>query len=491
MSEGHDLELLLRSHLPLIVIESSEETRLIQLLTTVAVKQFRPLFRWSITDGLQRRDIDLASPVKRVTAEEVLWQVREAQEGGIYVLCDFHPYLEEPLHVRLLKDIALAHEQSGNTMILLSHRVELPDELKDFAAEAHLTLPGKEALEKIVHTVASEWRKKHKQSVTTDNTSFNMLVQNLTGLSERDAKRLARTAIFDDGTIDSSDLPSVMKAKHALLRRDEILSFEFDTARFSEVGGLSKLRKWLAQRRPHFNGETGDSSLEPPRGMLLLGVQGGGKSLAAKATAGMFGVPLLRLDFAAIYNKYHGETERNLREALKTAEAMAPCVLWIDEIEKGIATGDNDGGTSRRVLGTLLTWMSEHKAVVFLVATANDIERLPAELVRKGRFDEIFFVDLPKREVREAIFRIHLERREQPAASFDLALLANHSEGFTGAEIEQAIVSALYAGHARGQKLQTAHILKELLATRPLSVVMAEQVQRLRAWARERTVPSD
>ena len=491
MSEGHDLELLLKSHLPLLIVESSEEARLLQLLTTLAIKLYRPLFRWSITDGLQRSDIDLATPQKRASAEEVLWQIREARDGGIYVLCDFHPYLDEPLHVRLLKDIALAHAQSGTTVLLLSHRLELPRELGSFAAEAHLTMPGPGELEKIVRETANEWRRKHHTSVVTDNESFRLLVQNLSGLSEGDARRLARTAIFDDGTIDSSDIPSVMKAKHALLRGDAVLSFEFDTARFAEVGGLGKLKAWLEQRRAIFRGETNGAPLDPPRGMLLLGVQGGGKSLAAKATAGLFGVPLLRLDFATLYNKYHGETERNLREALQSAEAMAPCVLWVDEIEKGIASGDNDGGTSRRVLGTLLTWMAEHKAPVFLVATANDIERLPAELVRKGRFDEIFFVDLPRKGVREEIFRIHLQRRDQASEGFDLELLATQSEGFTGAEIEQAIVSALYASHANDQDLTTQHILKELLITRPLSVVMEEQVEQLRTWAAERTVPSD
>lgn len=491
MSEGHDLDLLLKSHLPLIIVESDEEERLLQLLTSIAVKQFRPLYRWSITDGLQRSDLDLASPTKRASPEEVLWQLREAHEAGIYVLCDFHPYLGEPLHVRLLKDIALAHEQSGNSVILLSHRIELPPELEGFAAEAHLTMPGREELEKIIRETANEWRRKHNKSVLTDNESFRLLVQNLSGLTEGDARRLARTAIFDDGTIDSTDLPAVMKAKHALLRGEGVLSYEFDTARFSEVGGLGRIKAWLEQRKGFFLQDGGKPPIDPPKGMLLLGVQGSGKSLAAKATAGMFGVPLLRLDVATLYNKYHGETERNLREALKSAEAMAPCVLWIDEIEKGIATADNDGGTSQRVLGTLLTWMSEQHAAVFLVATANDIERLPAELIRKGRFDEIFFVDLPSDAVRQEIFRIHLQKRGLNSGTFDLGLLAGQSEGFSGAEIEQAIVSALYATHARDEPMETTHLLKELMTTRPLSVVMEEKVDALRQWASSRTVPSD
>jgi SpoVK/Ycf46/Vps4 family AAA+-type ATPase len=230
--------------------------------------------------------------------------------------------------------------------------------------------------------------------------------------------------------------------------------------------------------------------LDPPRGMLLLGVQGAGKSLAAKAVAGSWGVPLLRLDFATLYNKWLGETERNLRESLRFADAMAPCVLWMDEIEKGVATGASDGGESRRVLGTILTWMAERKSKTFMVATANNIEQLPPELIRKGRFDEIFFVDLPDVETRAEILRIHLARRKLDPKSFDLGKLTVATEGFSGAEIEQAIVSALYEAHAGSQALNVEHVLAETGRTRPLSVVMAEKINGLRQWAAERTVPA-
>ena len=488
MNEGHDLELLIKSHLPLILIESHEEVRMLQLISRIGIKQYKPVFQWSITGGLKRLDIDIASAQERADEEKVLWQIHDQREGGIYVLCDYHPYLNNPLHVRLLKDIAQGYEQSGSTVILLSHRITLPPELSRFSASAKFSMPTREELENIVRETAREWRLRHKQSVKTDQESFNLLVQNLSGLTTDDARRLARTAIFNDGSIGASDIPNVMKAKHSLLRGDDVLSFEFDTARFSEVGGLTRLKSWLEQRKPVFHGQADSQALDPPKGMMLLGVQGSGKSLAAKAVAGLFSVPLLRLDFANIYNKYHGESERNLRESLKTAEAMAPCVLWIDEIEKGISTGSSDGGTSQRILGTLLTWMSEKKAPVFLVATANDIERLPAELVRKGRFDEIFFVDLPDQAVRQEIFAIHLNRRGQDVARFDTATLATISEGFSGAEIEQAVVSSLYATHAMGAELANQHIEDEIHSTRPLSVVMYEKVEHLRQWASERTV---
>ncbi|EXF46870.1 ATPase [Pseudomonas sp. BAY1663] len=298
---------------------------------------------------------------------------------------------------------------------------------------------------------------------------------------------MARNVICDDGAITQEDLPELNRSKFQLLDLDGVLGFEYETARFAEVGGLAQFKRWLAERQGAFLSGQGD---DLPRGVMLVGVQGGGKSLAAKAVAGLWGLPLLRLDFACLYNKYFGETERNLRDALKLAEQMAPCVLWMDEIEKGLATGDMDGGVSQRVLGTLLTWMAERAAPVFLVATANAIERLPPELLRKGRFDELFFVDLPDLETRAEIFRIHLARRELRAEDFGLAVLAEASEGFSGAEIEQVVVSAVYAGQARQRQVDQAMLLESIRATSPLSVVMAEGLAALRQWAHGRTVPA-
>ena len=257
------------------------------------------------------------------------------------------------------------------------------------------------------------------------------------------------------------------------------------------VGGQARFKKWLELRRDAFQRKAGTEKLDVPKGVLLLGVQGAGKSLAARAVAGSWRLPLLRLDFGALYNKFHGETERNLREALETATQMAPCLLWLDEIEKGVATGDSDGGVSRRVLGTLLTWMAERTSRVFMVATANDISQLPPELMRKGRFDEIFFVDLPGPEARTQILKIHLTKKKSDPANFDLEALTAVSAGFSGAEIEQAVVGALYSAHAAGQKLATDHVTAEIARTRPLSVVMAEKIAYLRLWAADRTVKAD
>jgi SpoVK/Ycf46/Vps4 family AAA+-type ATPase len=312
-------------------------------------------------------------------------------------------------------------------------------------------------------------------------------VRNLRGLTEADVRRLARGAIRDDGAITEADIPEINRAKFELLDMGGVLSFEYDTAKFSAVGGLKKLKQWVALREQAVLSHQRDR----PKGVLLLGVQGSGKSLAAKAIAGLWGLPLLRLDMATLYNKYIGETEKNLRRALAQAELMAPCVLWIDEIEKGMAGGSSDEGTSQRILGTMLTWMAEHTAAVFMVATANDIDGLPPELLRKGRFDEIFFVDLPDAPTRAEIFAIHLQRRNFEPSRFDLGALAERAEKFSGAEIEQAVVAALYTCSARREPLATEHILQTMDGTVPLAVMLAERIDSLREWARERTIAAD
>jgi len=326
--------------------------------------------------------------------------------------------------------------------------------------------------------------------VQTTNKAIDLLVRNLVGLTATDARRLAFKAIKDDGVISESEMPEVMRAKYELLERDSVLSFEYETAKFSEIGGMRRLREWLNVRKDFFLDDA-EVRLDPPRGVLLLGVQGCGKSLVAKATAAIFGVPLLRLDFGVLYNKYYGETERNLRKAFETAEVMSPCVLWMDEIEKGVAVQTDDDGLSRRMLGTFLTWMSERKKPVFVVATANDIVRLPPELVRKGRFDEIFFVDLPSPQNRRDILQIHLFKRSLDPAQFDLDALIEATKGFSGSEIEQAIVSAMYTARAQKHTLTQQDLISEIQQTRPLSVVMAEKVQETRDWASSRTVPCD
>ena len=496
MNNQRDLRLILRSHVPIVVIETHDESRLLELLKAITFSQnaadHMPLFRWTVTDGLQRLDILLEPQSLNSEPTDVLGHIRAVRKPGIYVLLDFHPYLADPVHVRMIKDICIQFKKVPRQLILVSHEVKLPRELESFSAQFDLALPTETERKKIVKKVAREFAAENPGSrVQVDPKAYGLLIQNLAGLPVRDTEQLARNAIYHDGAISKSDLPVVMEAKYELLNRVGILQFEYDTAKFNDVGGLEKLKHWLTQRKPAFLNNVDAKHLDTPKGVLLIGVQGCGKSLAAKATAGIFGLPLLRLDFANLYDKYHGETEKNLRESLKTADVMSPCVLWIDEIEKGLAGRGGETGTTQRVLGSFLTWMAQKQSQVFVVATANDISALPPELVRKGRFDEIFFVDLPKPEIRRIILEIHLNNRGQEADTFDLEKIAEATEGFSGAEIEQAVVSALYAAHAQKKSLATEHVLAEIKRTKPLSVVMAERIEVLRRWAESRTVACD
>ncbi|UUY08950.1 AAA family ATPase [Pseudomonas sp. J452] len=485
----HDLGLVLDSRVKLVVIESWDEKRVLETLTSLAVKRGLGLFTWAVTEGLQRLGFggEPAGAGESFEPDTALKLIKHDPQPNLYVMCDLHPFLaDNPKLVRLLKEIAMSEASHKPTLVLVSHTLKLPAEVQRYAARFTLALPSEEELLAIVRDEATRWSELNRGArVRTDNRTLQQVVKNLRGMSHAEARALARNVICDDGAITQEDLPELNKTKFQLLDLEGVLSFEYDTAQFAEVGGLSNLKRWLGERQDIFlNGKGPDM----PKGMLLVGVQGGGKSLAAKAVAGLWGLPLLRLDFGSLYNKFFGETERNLREALKLAEQMAPCVLWMDELEKGLSAGDHDEGVSQRVLGTLLTWMAERKAPVFMVATANAIHRLPPELVRKGRFDELFFVDLPDAAVRADIFAIHLRRRELDPQLFDLNELAAACAGFSGAEIEQVVVSALYAAQARQQSVDQGLLLHNIQSTAPLSVVMAEKLEALRAWAAGRTV---
>lgn len=485
-----DLRAILRGRVPLVVIETRDEDRAAEQIRRLAAETDPPtaVFEWAVTQGLRRVDIDLGAPqtFNSDPATVLTWILQGLP--GIYLLLDFHPYLAEPVNVRTLKDICLGHDTNPRTVVLVSHHVQLPEELAHLAARFEIAFPGRAERRAIVDEVAREWARQVGRPVRTDPVSVDLLVENLAGLSVTDTRRLARTAIHDDGAITPADVPLVTEAKYELLNRGGVLSFEYDGADVAELAGMGRLKQWLAVRRQGFDGTAPD--LDPPRGVLLLGVQGCGKSLAAKVAAGVFGVPLLRMDLGAVHDKYVGESERKLRETLATADVMAPCVVWIDEIEKGLATSGGDAGSSQRVLGTFLTWLAEKRGRVFVVATANDISRLPPELIRRGRFDEIFFIDLPDAATRAQVLAIHARRRDVTLGDAETARLAAECEGFSGAEIEQVVVSAAYAARAAGGPVTAERLLSEVRATRPLSVVMAERVAELRRWAKGRTVPA-
>ncbi len=488
-SDLHDLELLLRSETPLLLIESREEPRILELFNRLGARLDAPVFSWSVTEGLRLTRFDIAEEQYTEPAE-VLRHIKATTQPGIYLLLDFHPFLEHPLHVRLLKEIAQRFRDTPRRLVLVSHALQTPPEVSHLAARFELSLPDRSRLLGLIREEAQAWQHAApNRSFRANREAVEQLSRNLLGVTESDARRLIRNAIRNDGAITESDVADVTRAKYELLSPGGAVSFEYDTVGFGDVAGLHNLKGFVDRRRAVFLDE-GKGVADPPKGVMLLGVQGGGKSLAAKAVAGRLGVPLLRLDFGALYNKFIGESERNLRDALRTADVMAPCVLWCDEIEKGIATGSGDDGLGRRLLGGLLTWMAERKTRVFLVATSNDISGLPPELVRKGRLDEIFFVDLPGLEIRREVFRIHLSKRGLESSRFDLERLAEASVGFTGAGIEQAVVNALYAADSDAAATDTDALLAELAATQPLSVVMDRQIEALRDWARDRAVPA-
>jgi SpoVK/Ycf46/Vps4 family AAA+-type ATPase len=498
MQDAHDLGLLIDSRIPLVIIQSHEEARVLDVLTQVSHQRSVPLQVWTLTDGLRPMGFSMAEPdgENLLEAEQALQVIKRMRSKGLFVLCDIHPFLtaDNPKLIRLLKDIVQQYAQHPRTIVLLSHALELPAELRRHAAHFELLTPNEEQILTIIREEAQAWSSLNSnQRVKTDKQALDTIVASLRGLSASDIRQLARQFIHADGAISDHDFPIVNQGKLQLLDMHGALHYEHQTESFAHIGGLQNLKQWLALRKQAFCQPTVHSDIQSdiPKGILLLGVQGSGKSIAAKAVAGLWGLPLLRLDIGALYNKFIGESERNVRDVLKLADNMSPCILWIDEIEKGIGQQQHDDGTSLRILGTLLTWMAERKKPVFIVATSNNITRLPPELIRKGRLDEIFFVDLPDLETRTEIFSIHLQKRKQDAAQFELSQLAQASEGFSGAEIEQAIVAAYYSSTSQQKTLHTSDLLEEIARTKPIATIIAEDIAALRTWASTRTVPAN
>ncbi len=497
--EQEELAMLLKSRFPIILVETPEEQRFIALIERVANLNELTLNVWSAVTGLKRHPAVKSTDYEQNTHQlpAALIHIQKTPATGVYVFFDAHPYLDDAKTVRQIRELAMTYRETPRTLIFVSSRLALDADLQRVSASFKMRLPDSDEIRTIFKEEMERWQYENEGGQLTGyKEAYELIIQHLVGMGRDDARRLIRQCLEPDGVIQQSDVNQVLKHKQESLGSSGLLNVQTQTANMSDVGGLTAFKPWLELRRRVFVGEPGTEKLDTPKGVLLLGIQGSGKSLAAKAVAGHWRVPLLRLDFGTLYNKFQGETERNLRQALETAAAMQPAVLWIDEIEKGIASGgsDTDGGVSKRVLGTLLTWMSERTERVFLVATANDISALPPEIMRKGRFDEIFFVDLPTVAVRKDILRIHLNKRgfdnQLARGHFNLDAIAQACEGFCGAEIEQAIISASLSAHAENRALDDTLLIAELKATKPLSVVRREDIEALRYWARERTVPA-
>ncbi len=508
------LQLLKGGH-RLIRIVTDDEAQATAAAVEAAMDLHWPVSAWTATTGVYDGAVGGAIPIpKTENAGAALALLREAALGrGEYaghgsrllMFLDISQHLlDEKIILRAWRELYHAccmdnPSGSGTAIVMIDHHDAAPPIVRTLAATVEVPLPSEEQIESIVRTTLRSIARDLQTSGRTLKADVSKadaatLMRNLRGLTAGQIRRIVREVTLTDREFSSEDLPAIMVAKRKLLQNDGVLEPVESPASLDSIGGMNVLKRWLKQREVTFGDEAKDLGLLPPRGVLLLGVQGAGKSLCAKAIATAWGRPLMRLDAGALYDRYIGESEKRLRNALQQAEMMAPVVLWIDEIEKafaGAASTSTDGGLSRRMFGTLLTWMQEHREPVFLAATANDIEALPPELLRKGRFDEIFFVDLPGKAAREAILTIHLRKRKQAPQTFDLPQLVDASQGFSGAEIEQAVVSALSVAVAERRPLDTQTLANTLRNSPPLSVTMREKMQHLRNWAKGRCVMAD
>ena len=486
-----DLRLLVHSHIPLIVAETQEEERLEALLNAIAGELRLPLFIWSLTTGLTRQGAQSAV-YGTDDPSKCLANIMLMHGDGIYLFKDGGRYLKDEVLVRLLRDVAAKFRGARRSIVLCGASLTVPPELDGEVAHFNLGLPDQATLLSALRETLGEVATQDGVACPLDPAAQTRVAQALSGMTLSGARAVLRKSVIGGGCADGRLHTRVLDEKRKALGQDGLLDFVSVDSTFADVAGLAGLRAWLTARRAALTPEGQQFGLEPPRGVLITGVQGCGKSLCARAVAGEWGLQLARFDAGALYDKFVGESEKKLRSVLEKAACMAPLVLWIDEMEKGFATGspEADAGLSQRLLGTFLTWMQEPHSGVFLAATSNDISRLPPELLRKGRFDEIFFVDLPAAAERAAIFSLHLKKRGREPQQFDLAALAAGSDGFSGAEIEQAIVAALYTAFSKKAQLSTEIVLSELKHTVPLSVTRREDIAAIRNWARGRAVPA-
>ena len=491
-----ELETLIRARYPILYVISSEELRVQEVIVAIAKKRQKKVFEWSCSTGIVPAGTSIQSHQNRNAATKdpllALDQVIEQVEPALFVFKDFHPFLTKNNFaiVRKLKEIALHLKNSFKTILIISPVMEIPLELEKEITVLNYPLPTREELSGLLDKIIAEVSQLKRVKIDLDDDGRERLLSAALGLTLGEAENVFAKIIVKDERLSGDAVNEVFAEKQQIIRKSGLLEYHTTEDSFSNIGGLSVLKDWLDKRALAFTQEARDFGLPAPKGILMLGVQGCGKSLCAKAVSTQWQLPLLRFDMGRMFGSLVGSSEENVRRAIAVAESVAPAILWVDEIDKAFAgsqgSGSTDGGTTARVFGTFLTWLSEKTAPVFVVATANDISQLPPELLRKGRLDEIFFVDLPSDAEREEIFRIHLNRRKRPAEQFDTAALAAASQDCSGAEIEEAINSALYdAFYAQGE-ITTASVLKTLSQTVPLAKTMDEQINRLRRWAEGR-----
>jgi len=488
-----DADLLIRSRHPLLLVESDDRPRVRTLFRLLADRMDLPLFRWTRARGLQREGA--AGPIYQTEEPEAALQHIAASDlPALYDLEGFGTVLPGSalLQARLAEALDRLEGLQGG-ILLCGTGIDVPPRLRSRVTVLDLPGPGREELRTMLRHVLRDLNRVSPVAVELSRPELDQFLNHLSGLTHMEAEKIVTRVILEEQRLGPESLARVADAKRRIVEQEGLLEYTPVEASLAEVADMAGLKDWLRRRTALVRdpARAEEFGLSFPKGILLAGVPGAGKSLAARAVAAEWGLPLLRLDLATLYNKYIGETEKNLHRAMQLAERMSPVVLWIDEIEKAFAGGDGEGagtGVSRRVLGSFLSWMQERQGQVFVLATANEVHRLPAELIRKGRFDELFFVDLPDRESRAEIVRIHMRRRKRDPDTVDAEALADATEGFSGAEIEQVVVSALYAAFADHGELSTELLLSEAGNTRPLSVTARERIDALRAWAADRTV---
>ena len=500
-----ELETLIRARYPILYIITSEEMRVQNIVVEVAKKRQKKVFEWSYNTGIVPAGTSIQSQKNRSVATKdplmALDQVIEQIEPAIFIFKDFHPFLTKNNFavVRKLKEIALHLKNSFKTILLVSPVLEIPTELEKEVTVLNYPLPSHDDLNALLDKIIEDVKQFAQVKIDLDDAGRERLLQAALGLTLGEAENVFAKIIVKDERLSGDNVSEVFAEKQQIIRKSGLLEYYTTEESFSSVGGLAVLKDWMNKRVAAFTSEARAFGLPAPKGILLLGVQGCGKSLCAKAVSNQWQLPLLRFDMGRMFGSLVGSSEENVRRAIAVAESVAPAILWVDEIDKAFAgsqgSGATDGGTTARVFGTFLTWLSEKTAPVFVVATANDISQLPPELLRKGRLDEIFFVDLPSQEERKEIFRIHLNRRRREADKFDLEALAGASKNSSGAEIEEAVNSALYDAFYAKQEITTESILITLSQTVPLAKTMDEQINRLRSWAegraRNASVPRD
>jgi len=510
------LKILLSSSTPIVVMETVEEMRAVRLVRTACSSLSLATFEWSIASGLVRCGSEVGEfvpetgfsaggPGHDLSGAQALYNSKDPAQAlsnleamsleAAFVLKDFHRHMDDPVVVRRLRDVGQKFSTNRRTVIITAPSITIPAELGSLVEFLELPLPDKQRLRQIIDEMTIRVGKTRTLKRTLDSAGLDAMANNLRGLTEEEAERAASQAIVTRYGITAETVTDVLQAKKEQLRHSGMLEFIDASENLSSVGGLDNLKRWLAQRRGTWEDAAREFGLEPPRGAIILGVQGCGKSMCARAIAGEWKLPLVKFDTAAIFDKYIGETEKRIQKVFRVAEGLAPCVFWIDELEKifagsGPDSASVDAGVSSRILAAFLSWMQDRKAPVFVAATCNNVSALPPELIRKGRFDELFFVDLPNQAERKQIFAIHLKRRKRNPTEFDLDQAAAAARGYSGAEIEAAVQTALYAAFSSKQIVSTQGLLDALKATVPLSVTRSEEIEELRAWASQRAVPA-